>query len=93
MKTPEAIIRSNYYLLICSEDGTKYFDEPMIKQLMIDYSDQFMKWVEFTEKKPNYGDLIVVQPPPEQLTNPYLTVFDRDTEWIDGCCYVVIKPV
>jgi hypothetical protein len=51
-----------------------------------------INWADFNEKKPNYGDLIVLRFPPEAMTQPIITTFDRDTQWLDGDVYAVIEP-
>lgn len=49
-------------------------------------------WAFFPEQTPNYGDEILLVYPPEQMTNPIVTIYDRNTEWIDGCKYAVVTP-
>lgn len=49
-------------------------------------------WAFFPEQTPNYGDEILLVYPPEQMTKPIITIYDRNTEWIDGCKYAVITP-
>jgi hypothetical protein len=51
-----------------------------------------INWADFNEKKPNYGDLIILRFPPEAMTQPIITIFDRDTQWLDGDVYAVIEP-
>lgn len=44
-----------------------------------------MTWRIFSDdNKPKYGDLVVIYPSPEQRDFPYVTVFDKMTQWIDG---------
>lgn len=49
-------------------------------------------WAFFPEQTPNFGDEILLVYPPEQITKPIVTIYDRNTEWIDGCKYAVITP-
>lgn len=49
-------------------------------------------WAFFPEQTPNFGDQIILAYPPEQMTEPIITIYDRNTEWIDGCKYAVITP-
>ncbi len=49
-------------------------------------------WADFNERKPNYGDLIILRPPPETMTLPIITIYDMDTQWLDGDVYAVIEP-
>ena len=51
-----------------------------------------INWAYFSENKPSYGDQILIQDPPEQMTTPRVEVYDRTTEWIDGSRYAVITP-
>jgi hypothetical protein len=42
-------------------------------------------WQDFTiDNLPNLGDLIAIFPAPEQCTKPYIDVFEKNLEWIDG---------
>jgi len=49
-------------------------------------------WAFLPEQTPSYGDEILLVYPPEQMTKPIVTIYDRNTEWIDGCKYAVITP-
>jgi len=49
-----------------------------------------INWAYFPEDKPSYGDEILIQYPPEQMTAKTVTIYDRETELIDGCKYLVI---
>lgn len=47
-----------------------------------------MQLIDFNDQKPNYGDVIVIQHPPEQCKLPVVEIFGRDTDWFDGSCYI-----
>jgi len=51
-----------------------------------------INWAYFNDEKPNYGDQILIQDTPEQMTAPRVEIYDRDTTWIDGSRYAVITP-
>lgn len=48
-------------------------------------------WIDFNDKKPNYGDLIILRFPPEARMIPVITIYDRDTMWLDGDVYAIIE--
>lgn len=51
-----------------------------------------INWAYFNDEKPNYGDQILIQCPPEQMSTPRVEIYDRNTTWIDGSRYAVITP-
>jgi hypothetical protein len=70
-------------------DKEQNLQEPQNQQLNI---AGVINWADFNDKKPNYGDLIILRFPPEAMTNPIITLYDRDTQWLDGDVYAVIEP-
>ena len=44
-----------------------------------------INWAYFPEQKPNRFDVIIIQPPPEQMTGSFITIYDEHTEITDGC--------
>ena len=64
-------------------------DLPKIPQSNI---DGVINWENFNEKLPTYGDLIILRFPPEARMQPIITIYDRETQWLDGCVYAVIEP-
>ena len=59
------------------------------KQLII---GDVINWAFFPEQKPNYGDEILVEFPPKQMTKKEVLIYGRYTDLMDGCKYVVITP-
>jgi hypothetical protein len=53
-----------------------------------------INWAYFPKEKPNYGDEILLQYPPEQCSSmpKITTIYNRDTELIDGCKWALITP-
>ena len=49
-------------------------------------------WVTFPDFKPNYGDEILIYPPPEQQRTKEILVYDRYSNLIDGTDWVLITP-
>ena len=45
----------------------------------------------FRDNPPDEGDLIVIEFPPEQMQTPEVVTFSKETEWVDGCIYYLIK--
>lgn len=50
-----------------------------------------IRFIDFEDQTPNYGDQILLQYPPESGRDPIITVYDRYTDWIFGCRYAVIN--
>lgn len=51
-----------------------------------------INWAFFPEEKPNYGDEILVEYPPEQMTKKEVLIYGRYTDLIDGCKWALITP-
>ncbi len=50
------------------------------------------QWIPVDKRLPSYGELIVLQYPPEQKILPYVVVFDRDTPLFDGSEWFPVPP-
>ena len=40
---------------------------------------------------PDYGDLIVIEPAPEQCAQMRIVTYDKSTAWIDGDMFYILK--
>lgn len=45
-------------------------------------------WVDFRERKPAYGDMVIIILPPEQCKMPRVEVYTWETEWVDGSIWM-----
>lgn len=50
------------------------------------------QWIPVYKRLPSYGELIVLQYPPEHKRLPYVVVFDRDTPLFDGSEWFPVPP-
>lgn len=98
MKTPEEFLREKYQHCTDYENGKFGFYE--VISIIEEYQQQVknlnipavINWAYFNENKPSYGDQILIQDPPEQMTTPRVEIYDRNTTWFDGSRYAVITP-
>ena len=61
---------------------------------LMDYEESSsIIWIDPADEKPCYGDLILIQAPPEQKKTPWVTTYDRYTTLIAGSKYAVIYHV
>ena len=79
-------------------------DYPEDDKLMIDlqqFAEEIVKlcnmhivinWAFFPEEKPNYGDEILVEFPPEQMMSKKVLIYCKYTELMDGCKWALITP-
>lgn len=51
-----------------------------------------INWAFFPEEKPKYGDEIIVEFPPEQMTKKEVLIYGRYTDLMDGCKWALITP-
>jgi len=51
-----------------------------------------INWAFFPEDKPNYGDEILIYPPPEQLAKKEVLIYGRYTDLIDGTKWALLTP-
>ena len=43
---------------------------------------------DFNKEKPSYGELIIIQHPPEQTRFPVVELYDKNTDWFDGSLWL-----
>lgn len=68
-----------------------------LNEQTLSFSNVSGQWVDMRiDNLPKFGDLIVLELPPEQIIgrqNPRLIKFSEQTEWIDGSRYILVKPI
>ena len=56
----------------------------LMQQAIAEHEQKAWKWFNIDMVQPVYGEIIIIQFPPEQRLLPFICECDEDIEWFDG---------